>query len=117
MSEIFQVPAYISHVKTMAKSLRIYIDTQENLTPDSEARIFQWRNQLGHFLFAVRQIEKDDMLDLPKLIKTEKKSQSKKLREALFLLWSQNNNNYEAFDDYYVWYTDYLIDKIRDKLV
>jgi len=113
---IFQVPASITKISTMAHSLRLVIDTQENLNDDSKARLFEQYNKLGWFTFSVHQIEAENLIDLPQLKSDAKKTQSQRLRAIIFLLWQKDPHGYESFENYYNWYMDKLIDKLKEKL-
>ena len=119
MNEIFQVDGYVTKVATMSKNtLRLQIDTQENVSQEAAGRIFGWLDQLGHFLFAIRQIEPQDLLDIPAPepeLKNDK-SESQRMRNVLYLLWKQNNEGYEDFNLYYKFHMNKLIDFLKNKL-
>ena len=67
MNEIFQVPSIIENIKTMSSknTLRLQIDTQENLSPEAMKRVFEMHKKLGWFLFAERQLQPEDLIKLP----------------------------------------------------
>jgi len=116
MSDIFQVPAVITKISTMSNSLRLHVDTQETLSADSMSRLLNLYNQLGYFVMAVEQVQAEDLIDLPKIKKIDKKSQSQKIRDVIWLMWQKDDNGYEEFNDYYNWYTDLIIEKLKEKL-
>jgi hypothetical protein len=113
--KVFQVPAGVSQIKTMSNMIRISFDTQENISAESLKRIFEWRNKIGWLLFAVRQIETDD-LDLPAIKSDSKKSPSERMRAVLFRIWEQDNGGHEVFENFYVWYMEKMIDKLKSRL-
>jgi hypothetical protein len=45
------IPSQITHVKTMAKGVRIYVDTQETVTPEQRKQLFDLYETVGHFFF------------------------------------------------------------------
>lgn len=112
----FQVPATISKISTMANSLRLSVDTQETLSTEAMENLFNLYNQLGWFNFSVHQIEAENVVNLPPLKKTENKSQSQKMRDVIWHMWNQDNNGYAVFNDYYFWYTERIIEKLKEKL-
>ena len=80
MSDIFQVPAYITEVKATANgSLKIKAETMESLSGDAMQRFFAQIDKPGYLCFAARQIETTDLLDIP-MPKSDKKTKSQKLR-------------------------------------
>ena len=111
----FQVPGYISKVSTMSNYLRIQIDTQETLTDEQIARLFQLTNKLGWLSFNVHQIENENLLELPKIEVKEKKSKSQQMRAIIYQIWDRSESD-KDFNDYYNWYMDLMIEKLRDKL-
>ena len=82
-SMIFQIPGYISKITTMSKNtLRLQVDTQENVSSEGMKRIFEWHDKLGWFLFAIRKIEAEDMLELPELKPVEEKKTPVEVKET-----------------------------------
>ena len=118
MDDIFKVPGEISKITTMSKNtLRLQLDTQENVSPEAMKRIFEWHNQLGWFLFAIRQIEAQDMLDLPELKPTdESKTPSQRLRAVLYRLYEQDSEQFKEFDGYYRFKMEKIIEHLKQKL-
>jgi hypothetical protein len=116
MSEIFQVPAYITEVKATANgSLKIKAETMESLSGDAMQRFFAQIDKPGYLCFAARQIETTDLLDIP-MPKSDKKTKSQKLRAVIFQLWNQNDMGKKEFEDFYGWYMDHITNKVKGKL-
>lgn len=113
---VFQVPAAITKISTMSHSLRLVVDTQENLTDDAKARLFEMHNKLGWFTFSVHQIEAESLVDLPPLKTDSTKTPSQRLRSVIYRLWEQDNHGHDVFDNFYIWYMEKLIEMIRGKL-
>jgi hypothetical protein len=118
MNDIFMVPGEMSKITTMSKNtLRLQLDTQENVSPEAMKRIFEWHNKLGWFLFAVRQIEAQDLLDLPELKPTdESKTPSQRLRAVLYRLYEQNQEQFKEFESYYRFKMEKIIDHLKGHL-
>lgn len=117
MNQIFQVPVMVSKISSMSKSLRIITDTLDNLSPDAMYRLFQYVDKPAWMTINVQQIEAQDIIDLPEIHYNKKeKSHSVRLREILFRVWEQNKMNFEEFEDYYKFYMEQLIEKLKERL-
>jgi len=112
-----QLQSFITGIKSMTSSWRIQIDTMENISPDKIAYMAGVQNKAGWFTFNVHQIEAEDIVDLPQIKTKEKKSKSQKLREVLFRLWETSwKSTYDEFQDFYDFYMEQIIDKIKGRL-
>lgn len=114
------IPSEIVEVKTMAKSLRITVDTQETLTPESMAKLFTLKDKVGWFFFA-EQAEKlpttIDTIDLPEIhLEDGEKSPSQRLRSVLYIYWQQTKNK-DDFELFYRRWMERAVDKIKEKLL
>jgi hypothetical protein len=114
-SKIFQVPATIEKIETMTHGLRLRIDTQENLNPESMSVLLSNYNKLGWFTFNVHQIEADDIVNLPPLKKSEGKSKAQIMRGVLYRVWERDNEGMEDFELYYDVKMDKFINHLKDK--
>lgn len=118
-NSIFQVPAVIGKIETMSRnSLRLKIDTQENLTSEEIKRLFELREKLGYLTFNVEVIEAQDIVDLPKLDSSDYedgKTPSQRFRAVLFRIWEQKGKK-GVFNEYYNSCMELLINKYKDKL-
>ncbi len=116
-SKLFQIQASLTKVSTMSNWLRIQFDTLETLIPDAYKRLFELNNKHGWLSFNVNMIEFEDVIDLPPVVKkdVEKFTKSQRLRQVLYRLWEKQGQD-KSFDDFYDWYLDYLIDRVKDKL-
>jgi hypothetical protein len=99
-----------------AGSIRLMIDTQETIKPTDSAQLMSYINQPGWFTFNVHQIEAEDIVDLPPVTKTEKKSKSYTLRTVLYRIWEQNNAGFSEFKDYYDMLMDKIIEHYKEKI-
>lgn len=120
-----QIPSEITKVTTMSNdSVRLQVDTQENLTPQAQAMIFGYKGKLGVFAFAHSEIElKKEDLDVPKYTASEdeKKTPSQRLRAVLYLLWKQRGkkdlfNNECDSETYYRQEYEKIIEHYKSKL-
>jgi len=115
-SKPFQVPGAITKIQTLARGLRIIIDTQELLTARDMKTLFDLYNKLGWLSFNVHQIEAEQIVDLPPIKTDATKTPSQRLRGVIFRLWEQDNNGHESFENFYNWYMEKLIEKLKERL-
>lgn len=117
---ILQTPATITKVSTMSnRTLRLQIDTQENLTDEQIASLVSKVDKYGYFCFLEdTQIDESDLVKLPPLPKKLKEEQSpaQKFRSVLYILWEQNGKKGD-FELFYNRTYERLINEIKEKLV
>ncbi len=112
---LFQVQSSMTKISTMSNWLRIQFDTIETLSPEAYKRLFELNNKQGWLSFNVNMIEFGDVLKLPPVRKVEGKSKSERLRNVLYRLWEKDCKD-KSFDDFYEYYIEYLIYKIKERL-
>lgn len=124
MSEpLLQIPSEITKVVTMSHdSLRLQVDTQENLTAVAQAMIFGFKGKPGLFAFAKSNIEESALI-VPdyKPNEDELKSPSQRLRGVFYLLWKQRGKkdkfgNACDSDSYYRQMMEEVIEFYKSKL-
>ena len=120
MSDIFQLDATVSKVTSMSnRSLRVQVDTQENLADESMAKVMALLDKYGHFVFLpdTRPIDEMDLLTIPPLKAREdiKQSSSQRLRGVLYVLWKQKGEQGE-FENYYHSKMEKFISAVKDNL-
>jgi hypothetical protein len=116
-SPIFQVAAELFRAETKRnKSIRLTFDTQENVSAEALKRVFEWRDQVGWLSFAVRQVDVDDIKDLPEIVTEETRTPSQRMRAVLFRLWETNPEGYTDFNPYYAFKMEKLINFLKEKL-
>ena len=117
---LFQVPGVMTKFISMAhSSMRIHVDTQENISPDMLHNLLSMKDKVGYFTFCIDMLDFEDITDLPKIDKTtysESKSPSQRLRAVLFLLHKQKGGKPEDFNEYYDNVMEKLINKYKDML-
>lgn len=120
MNEIglFQVQATVQKVTTMTRWIRIIFDTQENLNTEQKAKLFDWHDKLGHLTFSVRELEPDDILDLPKIAPSVgRKSPSQRLRAVLYRKWERDHPDQEIdSESHYIASMEKIINMIKETL-
>lgn len=116
---VFQVPAQVQKVSTMShRSLRIVVDTQENLTDEEMARLASLHEKTGWWCFLPeeRRIDTLDVAALPEMTyEKDEKSPAQRLRGVLYVKWEQDGKN-GAFIDYYQRTMEKIIDSVKEKL-
>jgi hypothetical protein len=116
---LISVPATVQGIKTMGnRSLRITVDSQENLSDESLASVASLHEKYGHWCFAVEQvISPDDLLKLPPLTAREEdeKSPAVRLRNCLYRLWEQQGKKGE-FEVFYHAKMSTFIEAVKERL-
>ena len=120
MNEIvFQVQGQVQKVSTMShRSLRIVVDTQENLKDEELARLASLHEKAGWWVFLPeeRRIDTLDVAALPQIeYEKDEKSPSVRLRNCLYILWEQKGKD-GAFIDFYQRSMEKIIDSIKERL-
>ena len=103
---LFQVPATITKLTSMAHgSVRVQVDTQENLNHEEISKLWLLKDNLGWFNMVCREkdtkIKPDDLIDLPEIKEVEtdiKKSTSERLRNVLYVYFTKSGNKPEDFE-------------------
>lgn len=117
--QLLQIAAQLSKATTMAhRSLRLVFDSQEQLTDEQIARLVALHDKVGHlcFLPEERKIDTLDVLALPPLqFDKDEKSQSQRLRGALYVLWEQKGKE-GSFIDFYQRAMEKIIDQVKERL-
>lgn len=116
---MFSIPSTVQGIKSMSnRSLRITVDTQENLSDGDLAALASLHEKYGHFCFAVEKpVEAEDLLKLPPLTSREEdeKSPAVRLRNCLYRLWEKTGKQ----GDFEVWYyakMDRIVESVKERL-
>lgn len=112
-------PAIIESVSSRKdKTLSIKLGSNE-LGPEKAAVIMSM-NQEAVFCYIKANEIQDDEQEMVNGLETDlydsQKSQSKRIRSVLFLLWKKDNEGFTEFKDYYKNKTEKYIDFIKSKL-
>jgi hypothetical protein len=118
-NQILQFPALISKIITMANhSLRITVDSQENLTSEQIAKIVDCYDKFGYFNFLVdKMIKPEDLLNIPDVkpeFKTDK-SISVRMRNVIWRIWEKKGKQGD-FDIFYKSMGEKIIEQLKTKL-
>lgn len=101
----------------MARSVRITFDTQETLTPEQKAELFDMNEKLGYLFFFDKPnatIKTDELPDIQ--LEDGEKSPSHRLRAVLYIWWQQNGSK-DDFELFYRRWMERTIDQIKQKLL
>ena len=119
MPKLFQTPAIIDKISTLVDGgCKLSISTQE-LAPDEMTSLFSLKNKEGWFLFKESVIKESDVDKIPDepdvRIEKRDKTPSQRIRAVIYRLWETTNKSKTA-DEFYKYYMDKLIEKIKEKL-
>jgi hypothetical protein len=121
MSDIFQLPAILNKYESKANgAVKFTFTTQSDIRPDMLANIMRFIDNAGYLNFAVRQIEAEDLVDLPEIDSRkydQAKSPGQRLRAVIYLYSQQKGIKKEDFDAYYLKAMELIINQYKDKLV
>lgn len=96
-------PATVSKVMTMAdNSLRINLDTQEITDPLEAAGLFILRGTYGYCMLSIEEITEEETIKFPAVPRKPggQKSQSQRLRAAIYRLWESRGCQGDSEDHY-----------------
>ncbi|MCP4649754.1 MAG: hypothetical protein GY853_06695 [PVC group bacterium] len=113
-----QIQGSISKISSMSGgAMRIQFDTQQNIDPEIMKYFFEQIEKYGWITHNASVIEVEDIASLPAVKKEAgKKSQSQRLRDVYFLLWQQNKESYDDFNDYYKYKMELLIEHFKKQI-
>lgn len=101
------------------KSVKLTFETQET-TPEQMAEIAKSSQSFGYLAFSPKMLS-NEQLEAIDNAKTDlydsSKTPSKRLRNTLYVLWEQNNNGYDKFEDFYLKTMEKIITHYKDKLI
>lgn len=116
MSKLFQVPAVVQNLRTMADGgWRLQIDTRE-LRPEEATALMELHKKEGWMLFKENEISMEDIPEETAPEFNTDKSPSKRLRSVLFVYWKENTKQTMTFDDFYKKWMDKKIEEIKELL-
>lgn len=120
------IPSQITQVKTMARAVRITVDTNELLTPPQIGELFALYEKVGWFFFLESPEARIDTSTLPAIrLEAGERSPSERLRSVLFVFWDQNVRGKKELSpggptvDFEIFYRQQIkryIDSIKQKL-
>lgn len=112
---MFKGQGVISKLTTLSdRTIRIQIDCQEQGL-EAEARLFQLRGSLGHFVFNEAQV-KDEDVPVDPIEFPGSKSLSERLRNVLYVLHEKQSGTPEDFEAYRHKIMERLIRQYRNKI-
>jgi len=117
-NNIFQISGSIAEAKiTQKNSIKLKIESQENVSPEAMKRMCELVNQLGYFTFNVHKIEAQDIINLPPLRPTDApKTKSQIMRGVLYLLWQKDSEGIKDSEEYYNIKMDKFINHLKGML-
>lgn len=111
------IPASITQVKTMSRYVRVVFDTQETLTADQKAELFDLYDKAGWMYFLPAPDSEIKTENLPEIqLEEGEKSPSQRLRSTLFVWWKKNKEGVLDFETFYRSQMDRIINQVKEKL-
>jgi hypothetical protein len=118
--QLLSLPGEITKVTTMShNSVRLVIDSQENVDSEIMAKLFSMSGKVGYFNFLpeIRPIQIADVLELPPIERQEDetKSPAQRLRAVIYVLGKQKGE--KDMELFYRRIMDKLIEQVKEKLI
>lgn len=111
------IAAIVENITTRKdRSLKVVFGTQE-VSPSEAGQLFQFMNQLVTLYVCPAAIDNRELEQVDKIEpELNSKSQSKRIRDVLYLLHQQNNEGFKSFDTYYKAKTELYIEHLKSKI-
>lgn len=113
---MFQVPAIIKKVETMADGgLRLKVDTNE-ISGQEGAQVLALKDKFGFFLFKESEIQESDIPELPLPEFKEEKSPSKRLHDVMYIYFKKKHGTDIGFRQFYEDSINQIADRYKEKI-
>jgi hypothetical protein len=111
------IPAYVENITTRKdKSVKITLGTQE-ISQGSAGEIFSMLNNLVVAYISPKQIDQKEIDQVDKLDpELGGKTPSQRIRNVMFILWTQDNEGHKEFDTYYRAKAEIIIDNLKARI-
>lgn len=114
---MLRIPSTIHKVETTADGgLKLVVLTQE-LSHEDETEVMRLKKQLGHFVFSVSDVIKEEDIPKEQLEFKNDKSPGQRLRGVLFRLYEQNSMGHKEFESFYRSKMELIIESLKEKLI
>src|SRR3990167_11061367 len=116
MESITMFTGVIEKVTTLSDhSLKISVATQEIISPEENAKIFNLYNKLMWFAVSEAPVDPTS-IELPDIkLERGEKSPSERMRGVLYILWEQSKNTL-TFEQFYREQMSRITDKLKEKI-
>lgn len=97
-------------------SVSLGLETQE-LSPGKAGELFALRNKIAVVYISPEEMSQKEIDQVDKLEpEFQSKTQSQRIRNTLYILWSQDQEGYKEFDAYYKAKTELFIDTLKSNI-
>lgn len=98
------------------RTVKVVLGTQE-LSQGQAGELFQMMNHLCAIYLSPKEIDQKEIDQVEKLDpELQGKTQSQRIRNTLYLLFSQDAEGFQVFETYYRAKTDKIIDHLKSKI-
>lgn len=114
------IPAILESLRTLKDgTLKLHFETLE-LAPDKAGQLFTSANKSGFLCFKQEAFQKNELESIGDIevddIGLNKKSQSQRIKNVLYVCWQKDSQGYEDFELYYRFKTEQYITHMKSKL-
>jgi hypothetical protein len=109
-----QFPSQLTKLETRVDgSIKVILETQE-LNGQDMADLFAYRGQLGYTTFTPNP---ETAIVVPDIrVEHNSKSQSQRMKDVLYVMWTQSGKKIDTFTQYYEIQMERIINQLKDKL-
>lgn len=113
---MFQVPSIITKIQTLKdRCFKLSIECQE-LPKNEMAEVFNLADKTGWLVFAENELSKSNIPEENAPEFKNDKSPSRRLRDTLFVYWSECTDKKVDFDTYWKLWVNKKVEEIKNKL-
>jgi hypothetical protein len=99
------------------KTVKVVLGTQE-LSPSMAGELFSLNNKIITAYISEKSIDQREMDQVDKIDpEFEGKTQSQRIRNTLYILYTQADEGFKEFETYYRSKTDKIIDHLKGKII
>jgi|SRR6185503_5407130 hypothetical protein len=99
------------------RTLKITVGTQE-MNPNKAAQMLGYMNKVVSIYICESSIDNSEIEQVDKIDPEFKgKTQSKRIRDVLYILWKQGSEGYKTFEAYYQAKTELFIDTLKSNIL
>ncbi len=111
------LPVQVENITTRKdRSIKITIGTQE-LAPSAAGDLFQYMNKIAVCYLSPKEVGSEEIEQVDKIDpEFEGKTQSQRIRNVLYRLFSQDSEGFKDFDSYYRNKTEKYIEHLKNKI-
>lgn len=112
------LPGIVENISTRKdRTVKIVFGTQE-LSPSDAGQLFNYMNKIVYIYIKEGSVDQNEVEQVDKLEpELNTKSQGQRIRNTLYILYTQGNEGFKTFDEYYKAKTEKYIEHLKSKII